>query len=69
MKIKVKELLDRKASIKKQKEMLDSLTPCDGDKALNTYHLHVAEAETVEATLEEYEELLDALLESAEVNV
>lgn len=69
MKIKVKELLDRKASIKKQKEMLDSLKSCEDDRTGSIYHITDVQAETVEATLEEYEELLDALLESAEVSV
>ncbi len=69
MKIKVRELLNRKEHIKRQKELLDALEPCASDKILKTLHIDSDDVEAVEATLEEYEELLDALIESAEVNV
>lgn len=69
MKIKVKELLDRKESIAQQKKMLDTMHSCEHDDTGDIYHITGVDVETVEATLEEYEELLDALLESAEVNV
>lgn len=69
MKIKVNDLLDRKKCIKEQRELLNTLTPCDNDKTLRMLRIDSIDVETVEATLEEYEELLDALLASAEVNV
>lgn len=69
MKIKVTELLNRKECIKKQRDLFDTLVPCDDDKTLRMLRIDSVDVESVEATLEEYEELLDALLESAEVNV
>lgn len=69
MKIKVKELLNRRSCIKKQRELLDALEPCTSDKLLKTLHIDMEDVEELEATLGEYEELLDALLASAEVNV
>jgi len=69
MKIKVNELLNRKKCIKEQRELLNTLVPCDDDKTLRMLRIDSIDVETVEATLEEYEELLDALLASAEVNV
>lgn len=49
--------------------MLDTMHSCEHDDTGDIYHITGVDVETVEATLEEYEELLDALLESAEVNV
>lgn len=69
MKIKVNELLNRKKCIKKLRDLLDTLVPCDDDKTLRMLRIDSVDVELLEATLEEYEELLDALLNSAEVNV
>lgn len=68
MKVKVKEILERKTSIAKKKAMLDSLKLCY-DKFFDELHISAPDVDAVEATLEEYEEILDAILDSAEVDI
>ena len=67
MKIKVKELLERKERTETAIAYIDNLRPLDSDKTLQTLLIDCDDAESASAQLEEYKELLDDLIAAAEV--
>ena len=69
MKYKVKALINKKARVDLLRSRLDTLKTCPHDASESILHIHSEEADEIEATLSEYGELLDALLDSAEVNI
>lgn len=68
MKIKVKDMMERMECAKRQRKILDMLQPCDRNGGTKL-HIESSDAEALEATLEEYEELLCAMIASAEVTI
>lgn len=69
MKYKVKVLMNKKARVDLLRSRLDSLKTCPHDTSESILHIHSEEADEIEATLSEYGELLDSMLDSAEVNI
>lgn len=69
MKYKVKVLMNKKAHVDLLRSRLDTLKTCPHDTSESILHIHSEEADEIEATLSEYWELLDAMLDSAEVNI
>ena len=69
MKYKVKALVNKKSRVDVLRSKLDTLKTCPHDTSESILHIHAEEADEIEATLSEYGELLDALLDSAEVNI
>ena len=69
MKYKVKVLMNKKARVDLLRSRLDSLKTCPHDTSESILHIHSEEADEIEATLSEYGELLDALLDFAEINI
>lgn len=69
MKYKVKALINKKARVDLLRSRLDTLKTCPHDTSESILHIHSEEADEIEATLSEYGELLDAMLDSAEVNI
>lgn len=69
MKYKVKVLMNKKARVDLLRSRMDTLKTCPYDTSESILHIHSEEADEIEATLSEYGELLDAMLDSAEVNI
>lgn len=70
-KIKIRELINRKERIERLIDKIEELSPQNGLNPRGSAALNVSvnDAEDIEATLEKYGKLLDALLDSAEVSI
>ena len=69
MKYKVKALVNKKSRVDVLRSKLDTLKTCPHDTSESVLHIHSEDADEIEATLSEYGELLDALLDFAEINI